>query len=337
MAAARALLLRRSGVALAGAAVVGVVAAPLPEPQLHTRRRLSLSCHAGRVRVTLLGVHHASGTSLDEVRDAVCRAISSGRFAARRGVGRRDACRSARFERGAGGLPAGGGAEGRRAHRAAGALRAAARACAAGRQARAPGADRALARAAREHRLQYLHGGEMGLAANLAEGARVRVVCIDSPLVTKAERYRAAEEEDATTLLRALVAHVGHVCELRLCALARGGALHLDDHLAALRRFKPATYRAQAEERNAHMVAQLCALLGSLGAACGSAADREARDEPTEVLVLCGAAHLPGLHALLSREGWCIQILGIQILKLSSESCLCPWCLREPRAVMYYF
>jgi len=69
-------------VALAGAAVVGVVAAPLPEPQLPTRRSLSLSCHAGRVRVTLLGVHHALGTSLDEVRDAVCRTISSGRFAA---------------------------------------------------------------------------------------------------------------------------------------------------------------------------------------------------------------------------------------------------------------
>jgi pheromone shutdown protein TraB len=96
---------------------------------------------------------------------------------------------------------------------------------------------------------------------------------------------------------------VGHACELRLRALARGGALHLDDHLAALRRFQPATFRVSVEERDAHMAAQLGALLGSLGAARGAA--RELRDEPAEVLVLCGAAHLPGLHARLSREGWC--------------------------------
>ncbi|KAJ1626830.1 hypothetical protein T492DRAFT_1030018, partial [Pavlovales sp. CCMP2436] len=306
MAAARALLLRGRGVALAGAAVVGVVAAPLPEPQLPTRRRLSLSCHAGRVRVTLLGVHHASGTSLDEVRDAVCRAISSGRFAAlavesddealavQRAssaalagfspeVVRRDGVRTvqrALFE-----LPHVRAQLGARLERP---------------------EQIALSQELRESIASgYLHGGEMGLAANLAEGARVRVVCIDSPLVAKAERYRAAEEEDAPTLWRALVAHVGHVCELRLCALARGGALHLDDHLAALRRFKPATYRAQVEERDAHMVAQLGALLGSLGVAHGMAATCEACDEPAEVLVLCGAAHLPGLHALLSREGWC--------------------------------
>jgi len=146
----------------------------------------------------------------------------------------------------------------------------------------------------------------MGLAANLAEGARVRVVCIDSPLVAKAERYRAAEEEDAPTLWRALVAHVGHVCELRLCALARGGALHLDDHLAALRRFKPATNCAQVwrSATRTWSLSSARSLFGLL--AHGAAATCEACDEPAEVLVLCGAAHLPGLHALLSsREGWC--------------------------------
>lgn len=153
-----------------------------------------------------------------------------------------------------------------------------------------------------------VHGREMAAAADLAERAAVRVVCIDSPPAVKCARYEAAASLDTPTAWSTLAAHLGQACELRARALLRGGVLAIDDQLCALRRFMPATYRAVVDERDVEMASRihsLCAQLapppqtGMPNSKGAVGRDVSMSNASVEIVVLCGAAHLEGLEARL--------------------------------------
>lgn len=304
-----------SRIALRTAAFVGALGAaasavPLPEVALPDRRRATLDCCGGRVRVTLLGVHHASEASVGEARAVVGDAIRRGSLAA---VALESDDETLAVQRAASGALAGlsGAAIRRDGVRAVqGALfelplvRARLGAALA-----APEQIALSAELRRSLRAGHVHGREMAAAADLAERGAVRVVCIDSAPAAKAAAYAGAAQSDAPSLWRAVGAHVGQACELRARALLRGGRLSLDDQLGALRRFKPATYRAAVEARDAEMSSAVRALCAELARAAGGAGapggdDGRGGRGPAEVVVLCGAAHLPGLEAGL-RAGGC--------------------------------
>ncbi|KAG8458558.1 hypothetical protein KFE25_003093 [Diacronema lutheri] len=294
----------------AAAAVVGAgVALPLPEAKLPARRRVSFDCCGGGMRVTLLGVHHASADSAAEAADLVRAAIGGGRLVA---IALESDDETLAIQRAASAAVGGMSKAAIRRHGERAVQRALFELPAVRHRfgsALARPEQIALSAELRQGLAAgRVHGYEMAVAADLAERAAVRVECIDSAPSAKGARYEAAARADGPSAWRAAAAHMGEACEIRARVLLRGGSLRLTDQLAAMRRFKPATYTAAVDERDDAMSARIGALCGLVRphaepldrTAAARAADTSA---PAELIVLCGAAHLPGIEARLRARG----------------------------------
>jgi pheromone shutdown protein TraB len=293
-------------VGAAGAAIAAAAAAvPLPEiTELPSRRRVGLLLCGGRYRVTLLGVSHTSAESEREVRDVVSEAIGRGTLAA---VALESDDDTLVLQRAASAAVAGLSDDAIRA-RGVTTVQHALFAHAIVRQRLGPQLERpdqiVLSKELRRGLAAgRVHGREMATAAELADEAGFRVACIDMLPADKADRYAASARADAPTPLHALISFAGQTYELRARALARGGTPCLDDYLAVMRRYSPATHAAQVADRDEHMALEIFSLCDQLRAEAPRRGQEEVRaegeDPPFDVVVVCGAAHLPGLEARL--------------------------------------
>jgi pheromone shutdown protein TraB len=285
--------LPRAGIAVAVAAAGCAATIPLPEVALPRERRveLQLALPTGRVRLTLLGVSHTSDASTAEARSVVDGALARGALAA---VALESDDETLGLQRAAHMATAGFSPAAIRADGVAAVQRAvfeqpSVRARLAGLE--RPEQIRLSTEMQRGLARGHLFGREMAVAAEAAEQAGVPVVCVDLTLEEKARRYGDATRADAPTPAHALAAQLGQAVELRWRALAHGGVLRLDDQLAAMRRFSPASYRAQVDERDVEMAGRVRSLCAAL-----------APHDDAEVVVVCGAAHLAGLQARLADD-----------------------------------